>query len=218
MLGLLFLLVGGGYVALGWKLGGVAGVPVTWLGASCLWVGLAYVVNRPQLLGKRLDGGRHRAALLLWPFLASVWLAWRLRRWVAEPPWHEIAPGLFLGRRARRDELPPGTALIVDLAAELPLSKCDGVAYRGLPTLDGGAPDDAAFLSAVREISAFQGNVFIHCAAGRGRSAMLLAGVLIDRGLAAGLDDAVALMRRQRPRVRLTRVQRQLVARAFPPR
>ena len=217
MLGVLFLVIGVAYLAMGWKLG-VAGAPVAWMGLACVYVAGAYLVNRPALLGKRADGARHRAAVLLWPYLGSVWVAWWLRRWVAETCWHEIAPGLFLGRRPRLNELPASTAMIVDLAAELPPSTRAGVAYRGLPTLDGGAPDDATFVALVREISAFTGGVYIHCAAGRGRSATVLAAVLIDKGLATGLEDAVAVMRQQRKRVHLTGVQRQLIQRTFPAR
>jgi protein-tyrosine phosphatase len=59
-----------------------------------------------------------------------------------------------------------------------------------------------------REIADWPGAVYIHCAVGHGRSATVAAAVLLARGLAANPREAVALLRRSRPLVRLTRVQR----------
>ena len=52
--------------------------------------------------------------------------------------------------------------------------------------------------------------VLVHCAHGHGRSATLLGAILIADGVVQSVDDAVALMKAQRPRVRLNR--RQLAA------
>lgn len=50
--------------------------------------------------------------------------------------------------------------------------------------------------------------VLVHCAHGHGRSATVLAAILIADGRAAGVAEAEALMQAQRPRVRLNRRQR----------
>lgn len=50
--------------------------------------------------------------------------------------------------------------------------------------------------------------VLVHCAHGHGRSATVLAAILIAEGRASGVAEAEALMQAQRPRVRLNRRQR----------
>lgn len=50
--------------------------------------------------------------------------------------------------------------------------------------------------------------VLIHCAHGHGRSATLLAAILIADGSAVSIEEAEKVMKRSRPRVRLNRRQR----------
>ena len=56
---------------------------------------------------------------MLLPYLALTWFAWHLRRLVSRQPCcHEVAPGLWLGRRPLAREVPAGVVLLVDLTAE----------------------------------------------------------------------------------------------------
>lgn len=212
MVGVIFLVLGVAYGFLGAKLGW-PGSPMVWLGLSCGVVGAAFLLNEPRLMGKRLDGTFNGGFfLLLAPFFAATWLAWRLRRYRREPCWAEIVPGLFLGRLALPDELPPGTELVVDLTCELAEPRVIRQKnYRCLPTLDGFAPDQQQFVSLVREIAAHPKPVFIHCAAGHGRSATLAAAVLLARGSVGDLAGAEALLRLRRPGVRFSAAQRRLL-------
>lgn len=50
--------------------------------------------------------------------------------------------------------------------------------------------------------------LFVHCAHGHGRSATVLGAVLIALGEAGTVDEAVKLMQKSRPRVRLNNRQR----------
>lgn len=80
---------------------------------------------------------------------------------------------------------------------------------------DTHAPDAPAIQRAVEwareELSAGR-DVYVHCAHGHGRSATVLAAVLINEGKAADADEAVALMRRARPKVRLNKKQARALA------
>jgi protein-tyrosine phosphatase len=110
-------------------------------------------------------------------------------------------------------ELSPGTQWVIDLTCELiPPREVRGLRYRCLPTLDGTAPAHAAFWPLVKEIAAAEGPVFIHCAAGHGRSATFAAAVMVARGIAADVEAAEALMQRHRPRISLVASQRALVS------
>lgn len=200
------------YLGLGWWLGG-PGALMSWLGLSLFLIGVSYVRGDARLLGKRHDGTFALLGLLVHaPFLGAAWLAWRLRRGRGEPAWNEVAPGLYVGRMSKPHELPPGTKWVIDLTCELlPPREVRGLRYRCLPTLDGTAPAHGTFWPLVKEVAAAEGPVFIHCAAGHGRSATFAAAVIVERGLAADVEAAEALMQRTRPRIALVDSQRALV-------
>jgi protein-tyrosine phosphatase len=212
MIGAFFLTLGIAYLALGSHLG-LLGTPISWLGVSCAVVGVAHLVDRPGLMGKRPDGRFHPLGLVVHaPYLLLVWLSWQARRRRREACFDEISPGLFLGRMAAPDELPKGVGLVVDLTCELsePRPIREGN-YRCLPTLDGGAPERERFVSIVQEVARFEGGAFVHCAAGHGRSAALVAGVLLAKGIAGTVEEAEALLKEKRRGVSLTRAQRRLL-------
>ncbi|MDP1822340.1 MAG: hypothetical protein Q8L48_03830 [Archangium sp.] len=207
-----FLGAGVLYLVLGLRLG-PSGAAMSWLGLSLFLIGVAYVRGSARGMGKRRDGSFHLLALLVHaPFLLAAWLAWQLRRRRGEPAWNEVAPGIFVGRMATSSELPPGAPWVIDLTCELvPPRAVRGDRYRCLPTLDGTAPEHEPFWALVAELAALDAPLFIHCAAGHGRSATLAAAVIVERGHAADVDAAETLMKRQRPHVALGRAQRALV-------
>lgn len=51
--------------------------------------------------------------------------------------------------------------------------------------------------------------ILVHCAHGHGRSATVLCAILIAEGRARGVDEAEAMLKAERPRVRLNWRQRQ---------
>lgn len=184
-----------------------------WLGVSFVAVLAAYMGGGPRLFGKRPSGSIAPWALLLWlPYFLLTWGVWYLGRLVKRRSHsHEIVPGLWLGAWPNTSsKLPTNTALIVDLTAEFP-RRNHNADYLCLPTLDADAPTLEALTTAVAAIQASPGPVYVHCAAGHGRSATVVAAVLIARGLAQDLDDAEKQMQRIRPGVRLTPPQRKLL-------
>ncbi|NER36538.1 MAG: hypothetical protein F6J93_21570 [Oscillatoria sp. SIO1A7] len=62
------------------------------------------------------------------------------------------------------------------------------------------------------ELADWQGNIYLHCAVGRGRSAMVAAALLVVRGLADNERVAEEILRKARPRVKLNRNQRYFLA------
>src|SRR3954469_17281813 len=97
---LTFGTLGGYLVVLGVVLGG-GWLLLLWPGVSFLLVAAAYAGLGPRVYGKRADGRLAGwAVLVLLPFLLLTWLVWHLGRLVQRgPACHEIAPGLWLGRR-----------------------------------------------------------------------------------------------------------------------
>lgn len=187
---------------------------LAWPAVAFGLVGAAYAGLGPRVFAKGPHGKHHPLALLiLAPYLLIAWCVLAVLRFRAEAPYHEIRPDLFLGRRPlRARELPPGTSLVVDLTSEFPGVAPEGVAYVCLPTLDGSAPRDVDLVRRVIDrISAHSGVVYVHCAAGHGRSAAIVAGVLLREGRASTPVDALRQMRRQRAGVGLSQSQLALV-------
>jgi protein-tyrosine phosphatase len=193
--------------AWGWTLGG-AGALLVWSGFAWCVVAAGYAGAGPRVFGKRADGriaAAHTAALL--PFLAFMWSVWRVRARRGRFG-HEIAPGLWLGRRPLGGELPDSVTAVVDLTSEFPKSRDLGSReYLCVPLLDATAPDAATIARVVEWIGARSGAVYVHCAAGNGRSAIVVAAVVLARGLATDATSAVEFVRRARPSIRPNRAQ-----------
>jgi hypothetical protein len=188
-----------------------------WPAVVLLAVAVVYAVPAPRALGKRADGTIAWWGWLVWaPLFGYMRLMHELARSLtAEPVGSEVATGVWVGRRPRAHELPPGTAIVVDLCAELPELRrvVAGVHYLAIPTLDAMSPTPAQIARAVDAVLATPGPAFIHCAFGHGRSATVAAAVLIRRGQAT-LDDVEPRMRAIRPKIGLNAHQRTALAAA----
>lgn len=188
---------------------------IVWAGISFLLAGLAYCGLGVRVFGKRPDGTIALfAVLLLWPFLMLTWGLWHLQRILSrEDCCNEVAPGLWLGRRAYETELPPDVDLIVDLTAEFPEPRdvIAGRTYWCLPTLDAVSPDAEAFRTLVEKVAAWTGPAYIHCALGHGRSATVMIAVLIAKGEAADLQEAESRVKQARPGSAIHPGQRRLL-------
>lgn len=182
-----------------------------WPALAMVAVAFVYLADAPRALGKRPDGTIAWWAWLAWaPLFGYMRLLHEAARGLTrEPVANEVAPGVWVGRRPRAHELPPGIAIVVDLCADL--AEAPGVttgrAYLALPALDGTAPPAAKIADAVDTMLAAGGPAFIHCAFGHGRSATVAAALLIRRGDAT-LDDVEAKMRAIRPRIGINAAQR----------
>jgi protein-tyrosine phosphatase len=185
-----------------------------WCLLSMLLCGLSYLWIGPKTFGKDSAGN----IPLLNRFIHTPWM-WEYRiivaldRWSGREGVNEISPGLWLGRRLLAREVPPGIELVVDLTAESAMIRdLPGEPdYMCLPTLDGQAPDEQAFRELVKAVSLHRGPVLIHCARGHGRSATVMAAVLMRRGIAEDIEAASVLMKSKRKRVYLHRGQRRLL-------
>lgn len=161
------------------------------------------------------------------PWLQVVFLPFRVVAWFATiagralhwrtPPISEVAPGLYVGVRlflpeaARLERL--GVRHVLDLCAELPTNALlarPPFERLQLPVLDRcpPAPDEVARAAEWVAAKRAEGHpVYIHCAFGRGRSAMVAAAVLLRMGLARRPDEALALLVKARDIVRVKGAQ-----------
>ena len=201
------------------KLGGAFWL-LLWPAAS-FWVvvTLGYVGRRPGLVGKKANGSIAPASFLFFlPFLLFAQTSWNVfRAFAREDASNEVVPGIWIGRWPGEADLPAGVDLVVDVTAELPVRRRvvhAGRAYLCLPALDASVPDEALFRTTVDQLASDPRGIFVHCAFGHGRSAMVVAAILIRRGLARDVTEAVGLLKAKRPLVSMNARQLDYVRRA----
>jgi len=217
-MGVLFLCLAVFFAALTGYFGGVTWV-LAWPACSLIVVGAGYVWLGPSVIGKQADGTLDwKMTLPLMPYLGVAELAWYAVRVLGhEEPWHEVSRGLYLGRRAEHWELPPRISVVLDMTAEFvePIEVRTGRKYVCIPTLDASVPSVEALIEGVLDVARHPGSVYVHCAAGHGRSAMAMAVLMVVKGAASDIDDAIVKMQASRSRVKPRTTQRRVAIAAL---
>ncbi|NHZ35645.1 phosphatase PAP2/dual specificity phosphatase family protein [Massilia rubra] len=179
---------------------------LTWPGTALLLVALAYSHFGVSVFQKH--GGRTSwaARTLLLPYQMGAWTSsrWFTRAIAARA---EVAPGVWIGRVPGREAL-AGMA-VLDLTAEFHAAPHKRAHYESVPMLDLRAPSRAQLDAAIDALERLRahGPVLVHCALGYSRSALVIAGWLLRRGLAADAAQALAMLRQARPQVVLNHAQ-----------
>jgi protein-tyrosine phosphatase len=205
---LIFLIFGISLVRLGSNLSWGGLLPI-WGGLSFLAVSGSYAINRPWIFGKSAQGDRALwSSLILMPYLGLTWLMWWMfRKTDAAPCCHQITDNIWLGRRPIVAELPNSIDLVVDLTCEFTPQSLLRNRYLSLPILDHAIPRFDEFDGFVQRLAQFPGRLYVHCAAGRSRSAMVVAAILLANGVCQTPQAAIAYVHRRRSCVQLTQNQ-----------
>jgi protein-tyrosine phosphatase/membrane-associated phospholipid phosphatase len=184
---------------------GAWGLPVLWAAASMTIVAGAYFGLYADITRKRNGRLPLAAGAVLAPWFAGqhISLIYYRRR---SDAWNEVAPNVWIGRQlSDRDAemaVKAGVTAVLDLTGEFSeASPFLSLPYLNLQILDLTAPTPAQVRTAVAFVDAHRGAgaVFVHCKIGYSRSAAVVGCWLLDAGLAATADDAVACMRAARP-------------------
>ncbi|HBK64951.1 MAG TPA: hypothetical protein DD000_15905 [Cyanobacteria bacterium UBA11166] len=214
----IFSILGVSLILLGCKLE-IIGWLFFWSGISFSIVGCGYGGLGAKVFGKKSNGSISKLSLsLLLPYLLLTWIVWHIQRWISQSSaCHQIIPGIWLGRRPFLPELPDNIDLIIDLTSEFvePYNVIARKTYICIPTLDNSVPPDSSFQKLIEIILSWQGNIYIHCALGYGRSATVVAGILLAKGLVDNLDEAEKFIEAKRPGIKLSQEQKSLLKRVF---
>lgn len=194
----------------------VTGAPLVWFGLAMLAVGASY--GFPQHISifrksqGRLDIVRK---LFLLPYLVPFYSIWHLLRLtLPEPPFAEVAPGFFIGRRLLLREYPPIKTL-VDLTAELDEQIPSNADLFAFPILDGAPAPPAVLKEMARKIASSPMPIYLHCAQGHGRTSMVAAAVLIELGVVQSVPEALERIRMVRPGAKPNAIQLEALTIAY---
>ncbi len=180
-------------------------------------MGIAYACRWTGILGKRRDGRLMISSyLLFWPYHLMNWLTHSVFRLFArENPFDLIAPGVYLGGRLLPSDKAAfekaGICSVLDLTSEFSEVEFirNNTVYACLPLLDRTPPLPEEFAAAVEFLakSLKRGPVYVHCAVGHGRSAVIAAAWMVKSGEASSAADALVKLKAGRPGVSPSKAQ-----------
>ena len=205
--------IGWQYAALGVCLAVLCWLMWPW-GAILIWpvvavaiVTVGYFHSGPGIFRKTYGRLPFSARLILAPVLAGQYVSWFYYKRQCRA-WDEIVPGVWIGRKLSdveaREAVRAGVTAVLDLSDAFSEARpFIELNYRHLPVLDLTAPTPIQLAEAAVFIDAQStpGIVYVHCKIGYSRSAAVVAAWLLSSGKASTVDEAVALLRANRPTI-----------------
>lgn len=185
-----------------------------WPAFSFALAAAGYFYLGPCVFGKSEQGLIPlRNQFLLLPYLLYLIGIWHLSRLIRqEQAIHQLTDTLLISRRLLSKELPCQVVHVIDLTCEFNESQAlRSVGYFCFPILDRSVPSQVELRTWIEKTASLEGTVLVHCAEGHGRTGLFTAALLLDSGQAETVAEALQLIQRQRPRVRLSREQKQML-------
>lgn len=198
------------------------GLVFAWPAIAVLIVAAGYWGIGPAVFRKTGGEIPFSARLLLAPYciVQYLYLQWYVSK---ANPWDEIVPGLIVGRvltdREAQAAIDSGVTAVVDMTSEFSEAKPFRQAnYLNLQTLDLTAPAADDLKCAVEFIrkNMQNGKIYLHCKLGYSRSAAVAGAYLIEAGIAASVDAAIAQVRNSRPGMIVRPEIRKLLLQHYP--
>ena len=170
---------------------------ILWLVVNFLIMTLAYALNKPSwIMGKNQKGEIAKTLLILnLPWLLFTWIIFWVQMLLSrENRVNEIISNhIYIASRPLKGFNYKPYDLIIDLTAEFLKDSVNS--YICYPNLDG-----MALSQSYKSIEIFKNKrVLVHCANGHGRSALFVAGLLVDLELVESFDEGLYTIKQCRP-------------------
>lgn len=194
--------------------GGILGIPgiliphvyiLLWPAGALLIVALGYAGLGTAVFQKSYSGKLSLSAhLLLWPYFIGATIS---KYWFSRqiPKVSAIADGVYLGRF-------PGKSVehhsVLDVTAEFHNKASPVVVWTAYPLMDLLVPDGRDLEEIVAKLEQMRlekGTVLVCCALGLSRSATVVAAWLLAQRQACSVEQAIEIIKNQRPQVVLTK-------------
>lgn len=117
-------------------------------------------------------------------------------------PYNKIGEKMYLGvcPTLLQNDIPDDVDMVCDVCNEYENSKVRTCDYACFPIWDQSVPTDLEqFLRFVDRIAKYRGTIYFHCAFGIGRSSLIAAAVMVKRGLVKTPEEALKVIRKERP-------------------
>ena len=193
------------------------GLVLLWPAMAFAAVGAGYCGLGPAVFGKRTTGKTSPVALVvLLPYFLITWSIWHVwRLFFGSPASAQLTDLVSIGRRLLPGEFPVPVTVVIDLTCEFYRSRPpgSGTGYLCLPILDAQTPHYDDLMEVVERIAKATRPTYVHCANGRGRTALVAASMLLVTGKAPDAETALAAIRELRPGARLSRSQAHMLER-----
>lgn len=204
-----------GLILAGTRFGSFAPI-LWWFSADLAFIAAAYALGAPRLIGgKRSDGSFCLVgAFFMLPYLLVTAAWWHIvRPFRSERPYDRLTKNITIGRRLLPREYPCNVTHVIDLTAEFARTRQRGDrrTYAAFPILDSSGLE-VADMARLVQAAVRQDGIYIHCAAGHGRTGMVAACLLLYAGIVATAEEAMQRVSAVRPGAMLTVAQKRTVA------
>ena len=205
---LLFLILGSLFFYLGILIDfSNVSIILFWFTLDLLLISFSYYFNSTFIFGKQSNGKLNLFDhLLLFPYLLFIWMIWRFSTILDKSkPFNQLTENIWIGRRLLDKEEIQSIDLVIDLTCEFSES-IELIAvkeYLSFPILDAGVPNEKELKRLLNYIKGFNGNIYIHCAQGSGRTGVVTCGYLLFIGKAKTIEEAYQFAKSKRPSVKL---------------
>ena len=180
-----------------------------WPALSLLVISAGYMGLGAFVYGKRKDGSFSLWSLIIhFPYFIYSWSIWYvLKMMIKEAATDTITNNLTIGRRLTANEISDEFDYYVDLTSEFidPQKVRQKEAYRCFPILDADVPPKHRISSFLNELN---GNIYIHCAQGHGRTGLFAILLLANKGEIQSFDEGYSLLKSRRPLLGVNKKQR----------
>ncbi|MHA2218770.1 MAG: hypothetical protein ACXACY_22840 [Candidatus Hodarchaeales archaeon] len=179
------------------------------------FMGTAYLLNKPEMLGKNSKGTINPIILILnLPWLVFQYLVWHIQYFISKENAFDKINGLdvYVGRRPRNINELPAVDLVIDLASEFVENKKvrEEKEYLNVPMLDAKVPPKKLDLTdLIKRIK--EKTIYIHCAQGHGRTALFTSLLLKETGFVKTLSEGIEKIQYHRPLAKLNKKQNKFI-------